>query len=445
MFIISLPTDIFTYPDVSLPDMWTVEQRLSKPSLTSDEVAGLVMSAMNTLLELKKPQPGSRVAIGVGSRGLCNLSLVVQEVISSLKMLGCHPFIVPAMGSHGGATAEGQLEILEEYGITEAALGVPVLATMEVVTVGRLEGNDCGEYEGFEVYCDKYAFEADHILLINRIKPHTDFTGQIESGIGKMSAIGLGKRHGADAIHRHGAVGLANLIPRIARYQASHLPLLGGIALIENESCQTCEIHPLTPEQIGREPETELLKHASSLTPKLPFDQIDVLIVDEMGKEISGSGMDTHVLGRLHMPSLPENIWGGPEIRVVAVLDLTEASHGNATALGLANITTEKLISKVDFEKTLINLRTSGEGSILRSSLPLILPTEDDCVKTAIATCGRFNEKDVRVVRIRNTARLSTIEISEALLSEARQNPSLVVSESCHKLNVQTKLDPVGQ
>lgn len=444
MFTISLPTDIFTYPDVPLPEVWTVEQKLSKPSLFPAEVTASATSALNVLLDRNRPQPGSRVAIGVGSRGLCNLSLVVREVISSLKLLGCHPFIVPAMGSHGGATSEGQLEILEEYGITEAAMGVPVLATMEVATVGRLEGEDSGEYEGFEVYCDKNAYEADHILLINRIKPHTDFTGRIESGIGKMSAIGLGKRHGADAIHRHGAVGLANLIPRIARYQASHLPLLGGIALIENESCQTCEIHSLTPEQIGREPETELLKHASQLTPKLPFDQIDVLIVDEMGKEISGSGMDTHVLGRLHMPSLPESIWGGPDVRVVAVLDLTEASHGNATALGLANITTEKLISKVDFEKTLINLRTSGEGSILRSSLPLILPTGEDCVKTGIATCGRFNEKDVRVVRIRNTARLSTIEISEALLSEARQNPYLVVSDTSHKLDVDTKLDPLS-
>ena len=206
--------------------------------------------------------------------------------------------MVPAMGSHGGATAEGQIEVLHGYGITPEAVGAEIRATMEVEQIGTLEGEDAGEYAGQPVYCERNALAADAILLINRIKAHTDFSGELESGIGKMSVIGLGKRHGAESVHRYGARGLRDLIPRLARYNASHLPLLGGIALIENELGHTSELHALPPDEIGQEGEKNLLRRARAIAPRLPFDEMDVLIIDEMGKNISGAGMDTHVIGR---------------------------------------------------------------------------------------------------------------------------------------------------
>jgi hypothetical protein len=251
-----------------------------------------------------------------------------------------------------------------------------------------------------------------------------------------MSVIGLGKRHGAESIHRYGAQGLRELIPRVARFQAAHLPLLGGVALLENELGRTCELHALPAHDVGREAEATLTRRARSLAPRLPFDQIDVLIINEMGKNISGAGMDTHVLGRGFMPSIPEATWGGPDIRVVAVLDLTDASHGNATALGLADLTTERLIRKVDFNATMINLRTSGEGGLLRGRLPIVLPTGEDCVRTAMAACGRGSTAQVRLARIRNTADTQYLEVSASLLDEARNNAALSVGEQSHPLDL---------
>ncbi len=433
---IELPIDIFTFPHVPLPAVWTVEQIYDTPALTSEQITAQARQAVDALVERKGLASGATVAVGVGSRGLDNLVTIVSAVIAQLKTRGMQPFVVPAMGSHGGATAEGQIDVLHGYGITPETVGAEIRATMEVNQIGVLEGEDAGEYAGQPVYCDRNALAADAILLINRIKAHTDFSGEWESGIGKMSVIGLGKRHGAESVHRYGAHGLRDLIPRLARYNAQHLPLIGGIALIENELGHTSELHALLPDQIGQDGERQLLQRARAIAPRLPFDELDALIIDEMGKNISGSGVDTHVIGRGTMPSVAEHTWGGPDIRIIAVLDLTAASHGNATAFGLADLVTRKLIEKTDFAASYINMRTSGEGGVLRGRLPLIQPTSEDCVRTAYACCGKAEPDQVRFARIRSTADTQYLEVSSALLAEARQNPRLRVAAESHPLDL---------
>ncbi len=433
---IDLDIDTFTFPDVPLPEVWTVEQLFDTPALTQEQIEAETRQAVAELARDPRLRPGAQVAVGVGSRGLNNLVLVVRTVVAELKTRGMEPFIIPAMGSHGGATAEGQTELLHDYGITPENVGAPIRATMEVAEIGRLEGEEAGPFVGQPVYCERNALAADAILLINRIKPHTDFKGPIESGIAKMCAIGLGKQKGAASIHHYGARGLRDLMPRIARYLASHTKVVGGVALLENELGRTSEIHALPANQIGREQEAALLERARATAPRLPFQELDVLIIDEMGKNISGAGMDTHVIGRGMMPSIPEQEWGGPNIGIIAVLDLTSQSHGNGTALGLADLTTRRLVEKIDWKTTFINMRTSVEGGILRGRLPIIQPTGDDCVRTAIATCGKGSPAEVRLARIRNTADTQFLEISAALLAEARQNPHLRVSETSHTLDL---------
>ncbi len=433
---LDLPIDIFTYPDVPLPRVWTVEQHFKTPALNPEQVEAQARQAVAALASDPRLKPGASVAVGAGSRGVHNLQPVVRAVIVELKSRGCLPFLIPAMGSHGGATPEGQASVLRDYGLTPEAVGTEIRATMEVKQIGVLDGDDAGIYAGHPIFMDCHAAAADAILLINRIKAHTDFSGELESGIGKMSVIGLGKRHGAEAIHRHGATGLRDLIPKVARQIAATSQLVGGIGLIENELGKTCEIHPLPAAAIAREPEKALLRRAKDLMPRLPFTEIDVLLIDEMGKNISGAGMDTRVIGRGMMPSIAEETWGGPNIRLIAVLDLTAASHGNATALGLADFTTKNLIEKVDWEATFINYRTSGEGAALRGRLPIILPTGADCVRTTYATCGRGAYEEVRFVRIRNTEDTQFLEISTALLQEARANPNLTVAPDAHELKI---------
>lgn len=442
---IDLPLDIFIYPDMPLPDVWTVEQVYSTPTLTASEVEAQARTAVSTLTQSYGLKPGATVAVGVGSRGLNNLPIIVTAVIAQLKDAGFQPFIVPAMGSHGGATPEGQIEVLHSYGILPEIVGAEIRATMDVEQVGTLEGEDAGEFAGQPIYCEKNALSADAILLINRVKAHTDFTGELESGIGKMSVIGLGKRFGAESVHRYGAHGLRNLIPRIARHLAKNLPIIGGVAILENELGLTAEIHPLPPQDIAQEGEKALLRRARATAPRLPFKQIDVLIIDEMGKNISGSGVDTHVIGRGNMPSIPEHEWhaeaGGPDTRLIAILDVTDESHGNSCAFGLADLVTRKLIEKTDFRASYINMRTSGEGGIMRARLPLIQPTAEDCVRTAYGCCGKADPSTVRFVRIRNTANTRFLEISAALLTEAQENPNLRVAEASHPLDL---CAPVG-
>jgi hypothetical protein len=296
---------------------------------------------------------------------------------------------------------------------------------MEVAQVGALA-------DGYPVFFDCNAHAADAVIVINRIKPHTDFTGEIESGICKMLAIGLGKQKGASRIHRFGATGLRDIMPQVGRRLVESCNVVGGIALIENPYGQTAEVHALFPDDIGLSREMALLKRAKELSPRLAFSDVDVLVVDQMGKNISGSGMDTHVIGRLEMPSIEESEWDAPRVRVVCTLDITDESHGNAAGLGLADLVTRRLIEKIDWQASMMNHFTSGEGGTRRGRIPIILETPEMCVRTAVGACGQGLWEKVRLVRIRNTEFVEKLEITEALLAEAQSRDDIEIVEEAH-------------
>ncbi len=415
----------FAYPDVPLPDVWTVRQKVEAPEIGNVEAAAA--DAVARLCADARLCPGASVAIGVGSRGISNLQPIVRTVIERLKARGCHPFIVPAMGSHGDATVDGQTQILHGYGITEAGCGAAIRATMEVEQVSTLE-------DGYPVYFDRVALAADAVVVVNRIKRHTCFQGRIESGLAKMCAIGLGKHKGALAIHEFGFAGVRDTMPRVAHRLLACTNIVGGIGILENACGGTAEIHALTADEIGGDREAELLRRSRALSPRLAFDDVDVLVVDRMGKDISGAGLDTHVIGRVRMPATPDADWPGPTVRVIVVLDLTDQTHGNATGLGLADIVTRRLIERVDFHATMTNHRTSGEGGAFRSKIPLVLADGRAAVQAAIGCCGRGRPETIRLARIQSTAFVERLEISGPLLDEARRRDDIEVLSGPHPM-----------
>ena len=430
---LNLNTRIFDFPEIELPAVWTVAWQGQVPVLADVEAS--TVRAVKHFLGNPRLCPGASVAVGVGSRGIANIATIVRTVLRELKKEGMVPFIVPAMGSHGGATAQGQAAILASYGINEETMGVPVRATMDVVQLGALD-------DGYPIYFDRYAAEADAVVVVNRIKHHTDFKGPIESGLCKMCAIGLGKRQGADRIHRFGADGLRHIMPEIGRRLVEAGKVVGGVGVIENQFGQTAEIHGLTAPEIGRQREQDLLDHARQLAPRLAFESADVLVVDEMGKDISGTGMDTHVIGRVRMPSIPENEWDGPDVRMVVALSLTARTHGNAAGLHLADIVTRRLVEQMDVEATCTNHRTSQEGGAYRGGLPIVLETADAAVRAAIGMCGRGDRSAVRLVRIRNTEKVDTMEVSEPLLEEVQRRSDLRIVAGPHRMALEQPLEP---
>ena len=417
----------FAYPDVPLPDVWTVRQKVEAPEIT--DVTRSTADAVARLFTDARLRPGASVAVGVGSRGISNLQPIVRTVVERLKAQGCTPFIVPAMGSHGDATAEGQTEILRGYGITEESCGAAIRATMDVEQVSSLD-------DGYPVYFDRIALAADAVVLVNRIKRHTCFQGRIESGLAKMCAIGLGKHKGASSIHQFGFAGLRDTMPRVARRLVTCTNVVGGIGILENAYGGTAEVHGLTADEIGGDREADLLERSRALSPRLAFDDVDVLVVDRMGKDISGSGFDTHVIGRVRMPSASDAAWPGPTVRVIVALDLTDKTHGNAAGLGLADIVTRRLIERVDFHATMTNHRTSGEGGAFRSKIPVVLADEVAAVQAAIGCCGRGRPESVRLARIQSTAFVETLEISGPLLEEARSRDDIEVLSGPHPMNL---------
>ncbi|HID57477.1 TPA: DUF2088 domain-containing protein [Candidatus Poribacteria bacterium] len=359
---------------------------------------------------------GDSIAITVGSRGIANMPLILKSLVAELKSIGAHPFILPAMGSHGGATAEGQKAVLEDYGITERSIGVPIRSSMDVLKVGHLP-------DGSPVYLDKLAAEADGIVVLNRIKPHTDFVGRIGSGLMKMMAIGLGKKRGAELYHRlffkHG---FEKTIRWAAREVLRRCKVKFGIGIIENAYEETADIVALPPEEI-EEGEEKLFAKAKELSGRLPFEDLDVLIVDKMGKDISGTGMDTNVIGRMMQNFEPEP--EKPDILRIVVLDLTDRSHGNAVGMGLADFTTARLVSKIDRKATYTNSITSLGPQ--KSRIPLYLDTDREAIEAAFATVGIREPKECRAVHIRSTLHLHLIEISESLLEEAEEREDLEI------------------
>jgi|YNPBryantNP2012_1023418.scaffolds.fasta_scaffold01292_9 hypothetical protein len=399
---------------VSFPQVALVEQRIEAPRLA--DVAGAIRSEIERLGVAARVRPGMSVAVTAGSRGIANIPLILATVVAELKRMAARPFLVPCMGSHGGATAAGQVEVLESLGITEATVGCPIRSSMEAVQIGVTA-------EGIPVFQDRLAFEADGIVVVNRIKAHTDFSGPVESGLMKMLTIGLGKHQGALAAHRHAIrYTYRAVIVSMAREIIRRAPLLFGLGVVENARDETAIVAAAWPEQF-EEIEQSLLQRARAMMARLPFHQLDVLVVDRMGKEISGSGMDTNVLGRriVFGEAEPES----PRITRIAVCDLTAASHGNAIGIGLADFTTQRLADKIDRRQTYINGLTSGSPE--RARLPMVAANDREAVEWALLTCGAVDTARARLVRIQDTLHLERFYASEALWPEIAADPRLKV------------------
>jgi len=395
-----------------------VEQRFDAPRL--DDVAGGVHAALQNSAVLGRIEQGMSVAVGVGSRGIANLPLIVRTVIEHLRARGAEPFIIPAMGSHGGATADGQRAMLAELGVTSDSVGAPIRATMDVVQIGQVP-------HGPPLFQDLHAASADATFLINRVKPHTDFRSHIESGLAKMALIGLGKQRGAAIMHALGAAGFQQFLEPAARMYASNTNLIGGLAILENAYDQTADIVPLSAEQIGQAAEAELQARAKTLMASLPFTQIDVLVLQTIGKNISGTGMDTNIVGRLMIPRQPEPE-DGPDIAVIAVLDLTGQTHGNAAGIGLANVTTARVARKIDWNATYTNAVTSGIFGMQRVHLPITMADDQRALHVALHGCGQPPDA-ARMVFIRDTLTLDRLWISPSLRQQAEAHPRLQIVE----------------
>jgi len=387
--------------------MLRIRQSFERPRV-SDITTGVNM-ALDQLDLGSRIRPGQTVALTAGSRGIANIPLILRGVADHLKKRGARPFIVPAMGSHGGGTAEGQVKILTSYGITEEAVGVPVRASMEVIEVGQTT-------EGFPVYLDRIASTADHIGVVGRVKPHTGYHGPIESGLLKMMMIGLGKHVGALAYHRILLEYPYDQVVRsVGKTLLSKAPVAFGLAIVENAYDETAVLEAVAPVNFeGRE--ERLLALARRLLAQLPWSTADLLIVDEIGKDISGSGMDTNVVGRKRAQRLQPSSGDQPKMRLIFVRGLSERTHGNATGIGLADFTTTRLVKATDYRSTVINCLTAGypEGAFT----PVHFDTDREVIEAALKIIGMREPKEARILRIRNTLALEEMEISEPCLEQ---------------------------
>ena len=399
---------------MGFPKVVRVRQRFQStrvadiPARVAREVGRLDLSS--------RLNPGDSVAITAGSRGVANIAAITRSLAEELKKRGARPFIVPAMGSHGGGTAEGQRGVLERYGITEASMGVPVRATMETLPIGESP-------EGVPVVLDRNALEADHIAVVNRIKPHTDFDAEIESGLTKMLAIGLGKHQGAIRYHRaNKRYGYYRVLTGVAEVVRRRCSILLGLGIVENGYDQTGVIEAMTSGELF-EVEKRLLKVAKSWLARIPFDRGDLLLVDEMGKNVSGTGMDTNVIGRRASSGKP--FAGAPSFSRIVVRDLTPESYGNAIGVGMADVVTRRLVDKIDTRPTYVNALTSTNLESVR--IPVTVDSDREALETAISTSSAPSAKDCRMVWIRNTLKLDCFVASEALLDEVGGNRDLQV------------------
>jgi hypothetical protein len=389
---------------VPYPKILRVRQHFDRPRL--EDVAGAVRAALEPLDLGRTIRRGHSVALTAGSRGIANIPAVLREAADFLKRLGARPFLVPTMGSHGGGTAEGQRHILESYGITEEAVGAPIRASMDVVSLGSTP-------EGWPVVIDKQAGAAAHIGVVARVKPHTGYHGPVESGLLKMIMIGLGKHAGALAYHRVLLEEPFDKVVRsVSRTVRRRAPVAFGLALVENAYEETARVEGVRPEEM--EPrEEELLALARRLMARLPLREADLLVIDEIGKDISGSGMDTNVVGRKRaMRFQPTD--GQPQMRHIFVRGLSERTHGNAAGIGLADFTTTRLVKGMNYKATVINCLTAGypEGAYL----PVSFDTDREVINAALAIIGTRPPEEARVLRIRNTLHLEEVEVSEACL-----------------------------
>jgi hypothetical protein len=394
--------------------MYRIHQVFDAPRVAKiEEELNQQLRSIQTVVQLKE---GGRIAITAGSRGIVHIDRILKALVQFLKEKGTRPFLFPAMGSHGGGTAEGQLEVLKSLNVTEESIGAPIISSMEVVEIGRSRF-------GFPVLVDQHAAGADGIIVVNRIKPHTEFEGPIESGLMKMIAIGMGKHKGCFEVHKQTVQhGYREVIPEIAGVILEKLPFLFGVAIVENVYDQTAIIQAILPSQFLVE-EKKLLAWAKRLMARLPFDKVDVLIVDQMGKNISGTGMDTNVIGRIMF--IGEKEPDRPKITRIVVLDLTEESHGNAVGIGLADYTTQKLVNKLDSRITSTNAITAMTPE--KGRLPLALATEREAIDAALNTIGAVGPEKARVIHIKNTLQMGELDISQSFLEETKERADLRV------------------
>jgi hypothetical protein len=406
---------------MDFPDMIRLRQAFDRTVVT--DIPGAVRAELKKLALEQRVRPGQRIALTGGSRGIANIALILKSAADYLKSIGARPFIFPAMGSHGGATAEGQTAILAHYQVTEAFTGAPVLSSMDTVEISRTE-------DGVPVLIDRSAFEADGIIVVNRIKPHTKFKAPIESGLMKMMAIGMGKQKGAEYYHK---AAIQYTFPKIivdaGREVLNKAHILCGLGLVENGYDQTAVITALLPEEL-EEKEKELLVLAKRMMPRLPFNEIDLLIIDEMGKEINGMGIDPNVTGRNRdiLGVFPHPV----NARRVFVRELTPLSGGNATGIGIADLTTKRLVDKIDRLSTYMNCITGI--SLEKAAIPMHFETDRECIRVALGSVGLIPPERSRIVRIKNTLHLDEVDVSEIYKEEILNRPDLEILEGPHSL-----------
>lgn len=400
---------------VSLPKMVRVHQKFDSTHFEPEELPAVVHAQLERENIRKQIRPGMSIAITCGSRGIANIAIIVRAIVDFVKECGANPFVFPAMGSHGGATPEGQLEVLRSYHVTEETMGCPIRATMETVYLGDT-------VEGKPVFSDKYAHEADGVILCGRIKPHTSFRGPYESGLLKMAVIGMGKQHGAESVHESGFQNMGRIMPQFARVVFDHTNILAGVGIIENAYDQTYKIAALDAQEIW-EQEPALLQEANRMMGRLWIEKTDVLVVDRLGKNISGDGMDPNVSGRFVQPKYCS---GGIEAEKVVILDLTDETHGNAQGIGLAEVTTRRLYNKMKLEMTYPTGVTNTFLHLMK--IPMIMDNDREALQLALCCCpDAEDQNNMKMIRIPNTAHIEYIEISEGLLPQAKANPNIEI------------------
>ncbi len=401
---------------MNFPKMYRIRQPFDQTAVK--DIPGTVKAELARLSLEKKVKPNQTVAITAGSRGVANIALILKATVEYLKSIRAKPFIFPAMGSHGGAKAEGQTDLLAHYSVTEAFTGAPVVSSMEVIEISKTE-------DGVPVFIDKHASQADWIIVANRVKPHTKFKAPIESGLMKMMAIGMGKQKGAEYYHK---AALQFTFPKIivdaGREVIRKSPILSGIAIVENGYDETAKIAAIPPQEIEAR-EKDLLELAKKMMPRIPFNEIDLLIVDEMGKNISGTGMDPNITGRNRdlLGVFPHPV----NAKRVFVRDLTDDSNGNATGIGLADLTTKRLVNKINYQATYMNCITGI--SIEKAAIPMHFETDREAIQVGLGSIGLVLPEKAKIVRIKNTLQVDEVEVSEAYAPEFKKRPDLEVLE----------------
>jgi hypothetical protein len=399
------------------PEFFRVRQTFAGPEIGEAQIGAAVDAELASLRLADVIQPGQTVAITAGSRGIHQIDKILQAVVAHLHSLGAAPFIVPAMGSHGGATAAGQVEVLASLGVTEFSVGCAICASMETVVV-------CQAAEGFPVHFDRLAFEADHVLVCNRIKPHTGFTGDLQSGLMKMMLIGLGKKAGAEVYHRACQdYEFGQIVRSVAGEVLRRCDIVAALGIVENGYDQTAVVRAIRPSEIELR-EKELLRQAQAWMPRLPFDEGDLLIVDEIGKNISGTGMDTNIVGRRyndHAATGDET----PRLRYLFVRGLTEATRGNASGIGLAEFTLQRVVDETDPVKTATNCVTANHPT--GAMIPLHFASDREVLDAALGSIGLREPHEARVMWITNTLRLEEVECSQAYWDQAERRDDLQI------------------